>query len=129
MSQVKATALVVDDDLVSRQIASRTLVKAGFACDTAIDGAQARQYLASSRYDLVVTDLQMPNGNGHGLCVELLRKSPRPAIIVVTAVLDPRLETDLLNRGVDQVLFKPVDCEKLVEAALNACGIMPAAPV
>lgn len=117
MSQVQAWALVVDDDPVTRQIVIRTLAKAGFICDTAIDGAQARLYLASNRYDLVVTDLQMPNVNGHSLCVELLEKTPRPKIVVLTGVLEPRLAQDLLNRGVDKVLFKPIDCEALAEVA------------
>lgn len=120
MSHVQASALVVDDDPVARQIVIRTLAKAGFVCDTAIDGAQARQCLTSNRYDLLVTDLQMPHVNGHALCVELLEKSPRPAIVVLTGVLEPRLAQDLLKRGVDKVLFKPIDCEALAEIAQAA---------
>ena len=127
MAQMKTSALVVEDDPVSRQIVSRMLAKAGIVCDTASDGVQAKQYLATTRYDLVVTDLQMPNGNGHALCVQLLKKTPRPAIVVITGVLDPRLATDLLNRGVDKVLFKPIDCEALIEFAQGACGLAPAA--
>ncbi|HEV7226150.1 MAG TPA: response regulator [Pirellulales bacterium] len=122
MSQARMSALVVDDDPVSRQIALRTLAKAGFHCDTAIDGSEARQFLAASRYDLVVTDLQMPNGNGHALCVALLAQSPRPAIIVLTGVTDSRLAKDLLGRGVDEVFFKPIDCQSLAAKAESLCA-------
>jgi DNA-binding response OmpR family regulator len=122
MSQARMTALVVDDDPVSRQIAIRTLAKAGFYCETAIDGSQAKQMFAASPYDLVVTDLQMPNGNGHALCVELLALSPRPAIIVLTGVTEPTLAKDLANRGVDAVLFKPIDCQVLTARAESLCA-------
>jgi DNA-binding response OmpR family regulator len=116
------SALVVDDDPVSRQIAIRTLSMASFRCDTAIDGSQARQMLAANPYDLVVTDLQMPNGNGHALCVELLALSPRPAIIVLTGITEPTLAKDLAARGVDAVLFKPIDCQLLTARAESLCG-------
>lgn len=127
MSQVRASALVVDDDPVSRQIVIRTLAQNGFACDTASDGAQARQCLAAADYQLVVTDLQMPNGNGHSLCVELLEKKPRPAIVVLTGVTEPRLAKDLLARGVERVLFKPIDCAQLAEVVQGTISSMPAA--
>ena len=122
MSQARMSALVVDDDPVSRQIAIRTLAKAGFHCETAIDGNQAKQFLAASHFDLVVTDLQMPNGNGHALCVELLAQSPHPAIIVLTGLTDSRLAKDLLARGVDEVFFKPIDCQSLAAKAESLCG-------
>jgi len=127
MSQVRASALVVDDDPVSRQIVIRTLAKSGFACDTASDGVQARQCLAAADYQLVVTDLQMPNGNGHSLCVELLEKTPRPAIVVLTGITEPRLANDLLARGVERVLFKPIDCVQLAEVVQETIAKMPAA--
>ena len=64
--------------------------------------------VASNRYDVVVTDLQMPNGHGHALAMDLLALQERPAIVILTGMLDPRLVKDLVGRGVDFVDFKPV---------------------
>lgn len=55
----------------------------------------------------------MPNGNGHAFCVDLLEQRPRPVLIVVTGITDPRLTRDLLVRGVDDVMYKPLDSQLL----------------
>lgn len=101
--------LVVDDEEPIRRLAARALVQEGLRCDTAEDGAQARQLLAVRKYDAVIADLHMPQHNGHTLTVELLAGAHPPAIVIVTGIAEPRLARDLLARGVDDVLFKPVD--------------------
>ena len=102
-------ALVVDDEPALRTLLMRALMREGFSCDSAGDGAQAQDWLQRERYDLVVTDLRMPNVNGHTLAVEVLQIKVRPVVIVLTGVLEPRLAKDLLARGVDGIEFKPVD--------------------
>ncbi|HEV7221390.1 MAG TPA: HDOD domain-containing protein [Pirellulales bacterium] len=119
--QAGTRALVVDDDAVAQEIAIRALAQIGVKCDAAFGGWQARSYCDANRYDAVVTDLQMPNGNGHALCVELLQQPDPPLIVVVTSINDPRLTRDLLVRGVDDVMFKPLDGQLLatkIEALL-----------
>jgi DNA-binding response OmpR family regulator len=101
--------LVVDDDPVSRKMLVYALKQEDFACDTAGDGVQASEMLEKNRYDLVVSDLRMPNKHGHSLAVELLELPERPAIIIHTAVDDPRMTKDLLTRGVDDVVYKPTN--------------------
>ena len=65
-------ALVVDDDIAVRKATIRALDQERFSCDAAANGFEAKQMLASNRYDVVVTDLQMPNGHGHALAMDLL---------------------------------------------------------
>jgi len=101
--------LVVDDDPVSRKMLVFALKQEDFACDTAGDGMQASDMLEKGRYDLVISDLRMPNKHGHSLAVELLESPERPAIIIHTAVDDPRMTKDLLTRGVDDVVYKPTN--------------------
>jgi CheY-like chemotaxis protein len=72
-------------------------------------GRQALELVKGHRYDVVATDLRMPDINGHRLSIELLAKPNRPVIIVITGVLEERLERDLRARGVDEIFFKPVD--------------------
>jgi HD-like signal output (HDOD) protein/CheY-like chemotaxis protein len=103
--------LVVDDELTIRELVAKALAHEGFQCDTAADGGQARQMMATTRYDVVITDLRMPVLHGHALAVEILAKpeSDRPVLIVLTGFPEPRLAKDLLSRGVDDVVFKPVN--------------------
>ncbi|MGO8745016.1 MAG: response regulator [Thermoguttaceae bacterium] len=108
MTKGSFRALVVDDDPAVRQLTIHALAKEGFACDAAIDGLHAKEILTSAGYDVVVTDLRMPNFNGHALAVDLLKVKERPAIVILTGVFEPRLAKDLIRRGVDCVEFKPV---------------------
>jgi len=113
MNEDQYRALVVDDEPLVRQLTMRALSRRGFRCEPASDGAQGAAMAASTAYDVVVTDLQMPNQHGHSLAVELLAHERRPAVVIVTGLAEPKLAKDLLARGVDDVLFKPVDYDFL----------------
>lgn len=102
-------ALVVDDEPLVRRLTMRALADEGFRCDAAADGAEALMMIGESKYDLVVTDLRMPVAHGHGLAVSLLESDDRPVLVVLTGILEPRIAKDLLARGVDDIVFKPVD--------------------
>lgn len=102
-------ALVVDDEADIRTLVTVALRKEGFACTEASDGLEAQQKLAAAEFDVVITDLRMPNRHGHALAVDLLGRLERPLIVVHTGMLEPKLTKDLLARGVDDVVFKPVN--------------------
>jgi HD-like signal output (HDOD) protein/FixJ family two-component response regulator len=105
----KLRALVVDDELAVQKLLILALGHQGFKCDHAIDGIEAEARIAANKYDVVVTDLRMPNKHGHALATQLLDLDERPVIVIYTGVIEPRLAKDLLARGVDDILFKPLD--------------------
>jgi DNA-binding response OmpR family regulator len=102
-------ALVVDDEPAVRMLTMRALSRNGFNCDAAADGLNARKLIATTHYDVVVTDLRMPEMNGHALAIELLGRAERPTVVVLTGVTEPKLATDLIARGIDDIIFKPID--------------------
>lgn len=104
-------ALVVDDEAIVRQTVTLSLEREGFECDTAADGQEAYGLLNRHIYDLLVTDLRMPNKHGHALATEVLDGDSVPRIVVHTALQDPRLIKDLILRGVDDVVCKPTNYE------------------
>ncbi|HVF53499.1 MAG TPA: hybrid sensor histidine kinase/response regulator [Actinomycetota bacterium] len=66
----KKTILVADDSITTRNLERMTLESAGYAVKTAPDGQQAWRMLQTDRFDLVVTDLNMPHLNG----LDLIRR-------------------------------------------------------
>ena len=108
-------ALVVDDEALVRQATMRALARVGFRCEAAADGAAAWELIQGTRYDVVVTDLRMPDANGHQLAVDLLAMPGRPAVVILTGVMEPRLANDLKIRGVDEIFFKPVPYDVLAK--------------
>ncbi len=67
------------------------------------------QKYRTSRHDLVVIDLRMPRMHGYALTLELLKDAQPPHIVVLTGMAEPMLVKDLLSRGVDDVVTKPID--------------------
>jgi CheY-like chemotaxis protein len=112
-------ALVVDDEAPVRQVAMRLLGELGFQCVGACNGRLAQELVRKSNYDLVVTDLRMPELNGHVLAVDLLQQPNRPLIVVLTGVTEPRLEQDLRTRGVDEIIFKPIQNDAFAATIQN----------
>lgn len=105
--------LIVDDEPLVRDLTSRVLRKHDLPCDTAADGDEAIDMFDRGEYGAVVTDLRMPQRNGHSLAVELLNRPSPPRVLVVTGLAEPRLIRDLIDRGVDDVIFKPVNYDVL----------------
>ncbi|EMI43138.1 response regulator [Rhodopirellula sp. SWK7] len=104
-----SSALVVDDEPLVRNLTIRALTREGFDCDSAQDGREAAKLAAKGNYDVVVTDLKMPNQNGHALAVELMSMPSPPSVVVLTGVTEPRLAKDLISRGIDDIIYKPID--------------------
>jgi CheY-like chemotaxis protein/HD-like signal output (HDOD) protein len=102
-------ALVVDDDPIARRTVCFALGKEDFSCAFASDGDDALKRLTAEHFDVVVTDLRMPNKHGHALVTELRARENCPIVVVHTSVDDPRLTKDLMTRGVDDIVYKPAN--------------------
>lgn len=109
MAHARHRALVVDDELVIREALARSMSAESFHVETAADGREALAKVKENHYDLLVTDLRMPNKHGHALIMEVLQEDDPPHIVVLTGVAEPRLVKDLISRGVLDIVQKPVD--------------------
>ena len=114
-NSAKLRALVVDDEQAVRSVVSMALSYHGIESETAQSGNEAQTLVDTKHYDLVVTDLRMPDGHGHRLCSNLLEHKERPVVVVLTGVIEPRLADDLRARGIDAIFFKPVNFEEFAE--------------
>jgi CheY-like chemotaxis protein len=113
MQQRIYRALIVDDEESICDAVSRAMAARSFWCETAGDGLEALHKYRQSRHDLVVTDLRMPRMHGYALTLELLKDAQPPHIVILTGVAEPMLVKDLLSRGVDDVVSKPIDARVL----------------
>jgi CheY-like chemotaxis protein len=121
--------LVVDDDNVQLALSRAVLERAGFEVVTAGDGNEGFSHAAAGGFDLMVTDLHMPNLDGSGL-VRRVRGHVDTAslpIIVVTGSDDCEDEVAIMNAGADDYMRKPVEPLRLtarVNAALRRAGVL-----
>lgn len=104
--------LLIDDDLVSREVTATVLTMNGYIVETAESGAAALEMLAAEKLvpDLILMDAQMPGLSGTALIAEL-RKRSRARILVLSGS-DPSQQ---IKAAADGFLLKPFDVEALRE--------------
>jgi len=109
--------LVVDDDPVTRELATGVLKATGFSVEQATDGQAAIDVLAADpRYSLMTLDLSMPRLAGLEV-LRHLRSAPSTSglpIVVLTSTDCEETEIELMNAGADDYLRKPLDPARFV---------------
>lgn len=112
----RGTCLIVDDHPASRLVLKTILGAAGYRCLEAAGPEEAMAAIAASRPDVVLTDLNMPEGGGMALIARITEvvRAQRPRLLVVSADdLDP---AEPLSREVDGAIRKPITVRAVLEA-------------
>jgi PAS domain S-box-containing protein len=108
--------LVVDDDRGVRESVADLLRSEGCVVETAEDGLRALERLESSPFDLVLSDVVMPQMDGYELFTECQRRSPDTVVVLMTAFYYDKDHVIKRSRleGLEGVVFKkPVDPDRL----------------
>jgi DNA-binding response OmpR family regulator len=105
--------LVVDDDADVRWMVQKYLSKHGMHVALAEDGAQMREMIGDSPYDLVVLDINMPGEDGLSLA-RFLRANHKVGIIMLTAAADVFDRVVGLEMGADDYVTKPFEPRELL---------------
>lgn len=110
---MKPNILIIDDDTATRFGFSRYLSKVGFTIKESSSLAEARKAISSVRFDAVILDLILPDGNGIDWIKELRETYPDIAIVVITGAGDIPVAVEAMRRGADNFMTKPVNMEDL----------------
>ena len=109
--------LIVDDDDSVREMLRRVLSGEGYRILTAATGAQAREIAALVELDLVLLDLNLPDGSGWDTFEVLSRARPLLPVIVVTARSSQLVMAE--GAGVGALLEKPLDFPTLLQTVAD----------
>ena len=107
------TVLVVDDEDGIRQALDRFLTRLGYRVLQASSGAEALDRQAAGEPDVMLSDIRMPNMSGVELVPKALAADSDLAIIMLTAIDEPRTAIECLKLGAYDYLIKPVDLDEL----------------
>ena len=105
--------LVVDDEDGMRRLLSRVLTREGYETSAVGSGAEALRLVASERFDLVVTDIKMPEMDGLQLLAELKEYEPSLPIIVITAYGTIENAVQALRSGAYDYIAKPFENDEI----------------
>jgi DNA-binding response OmpR family regulator len=107
--------LAVDDDRLLRMSIQIFLEEQGYEVDAAPDVSGAIDLLDRGRYELVLTDLRLPDGDGLDVVRHARRVDPEARVILMTASLENVDEERVLQAGADEVFHKLRGLSELVE--------------
>ncbi len=101
-------ALVADDDVSVRELVGMALREDGFQVEFAENGRVALEQLASSAFDLIVSDMNMPELDGMGFLRATRQSGVSAPFLMLTGVNDGQVEADALMAGASDYVRKPV---------------------
>ena len=113
--------LVIDDDIHIRELINIMLESEGHTVDLAEDGLIGLDLVEEDKFDLIITDIIMPNQEGIETIVKIKSKSPKTKILAISGggrIGSTNYLTLAENFGVDKTLSKPfyhkdfIDCIK-----------------
>jgi DNA-binding response OmpR family regulator len=123
--------LVVEDFEVLAAAIGAGLRREGMAVDVVLDGDDALEHLAVTRYDVVVLDRDLPGTHGDEVCRRLVAGPSGSRVLMLTAASTVKERVDGLGLGADDYLPKPFDFAELVARvrALARRSVAPLPPV
>jgi two-component system, NtrC family, response regulator AtoC len=118
------TVLIVDDEETFRRNAEDFLAARGYETRGVGTLAEARNCLARGDSDVILLDVQLPDGYGPSLLYETANLPVRPPIILITAYGDIEMAVDAMKNGAHDFLAKPIQFSQLEKSLQRATEIV-----
>src|SRR5216683_4419823 len=109
----RTSVLVVDDEDGIRQALTRFLTRLGYDVHAASNAKEALELLPAHHPQAMLCDIRMPETSGVELLPKVLAQDPDLAVLMLTAIDEPRTAIECLKLGAYDYLIKPVDLEEL----------------
>jgi putative two-component system response regulator len=112
--------LIVDDDEQARDLLASVLERAGYRWETATAADEAHEWLRTTDFAMVLSDVHLPGDSGLRLIQEVLSEHPDVAAVMMTAVDDPEFAKKALDFGAYGYIVKPFTPNEVMIAIANA---------
>ena len=119
-----ATILLVDDEKNARNNIGTYLESEGYEVLLAADLKTARKHLSAQEADIVLLDVQLPDGYGPDLLAETAQLAFRPPIIMITAHGKIEMAVEAMKNGAHDFIQKPIKFERLEQSIKRAQDIV-----
>ena len=112
--EMATSVLIVDDETAIRNSIKIVLDDEGYKTDTAGDGKIALEKIGEKNYDIVITDIKMPNMDGMELLKQANKISPESFFIIMTAYASVKTAISAIREGAYDYLMKPIEFDDLL---------------
>ncbi len=108
--------LLIDDDHLIRETLAMFFEENGWRCDFAASGKEGIEAAGHCAYDVVITDLMMPDVDGMQVLKTIRKNNPGQNVMVITGAYGNEMAIKVLREGAVDFLTKPIDFEFLTQA-------------
>ena len=117
----KANILIIEDDIAISTTMYMILKEVGYNITTASDGLTALEILKENSFDIILLDLIMKPINGIETYKEIKKISPGINTIMITGHVDENQINEAKKEGINRIIFKPFDFDKLILIIEELC--------
>ena len=114
------SVVAIDNNVITLNMIKAMFAKCDVACDTCVNARELIELIRHKRYDLLITDLRMPEHNGYDI-LELLRTSnvnnSKTIPVIVATASGSCTKEELLEKGFSDCIFKPFSKQDLLDIA------------
>ena len=117
--------LIAEDNPAVREFIVRALSSIPYHTVAVADGQQALDALAKDKFDVLVTDIVMPNVDGIALALKAVRLFPDLRIVMISGYAQERMRAHNLDALVHRIIAKPFSLEEICGAVKDALALPP----
>lgn len=119
----KKKALVIDDEQVVLDSVSKILTDEDYEVDVSLTGQQGRDWAIQRQYDIVLTDIRMPDIGGMRVLRDVKRAKPSLPVLIITGYASVQSAVQAMKLGAVDYLEKPFTPDQLLKAVASALDI------
>jgi two-component system cell cycle response regulator CpdR len=112
--------LIAEDNPAVREFITRALTSAGHEVTATADGQQALDKLNKATYDILVTDIVMPNVDGIALALKATSLHPDLRIVMISGYAQERMRAHNIDALVHRIIAKPFSINEICDAVNDA---------
>lgn len=112
--------LIAEDNPAVREFITRALAGAGHEVVATVDGQQALDQLTRETYDVLVTDIVMPNVDGIALALKATSLHPDLRIVMISGYAQERMRAHNIDALVHRIIAKPFSIAEICDAVKDA---------
>jgi DNA-binding NtrC family response regulator len=121
-------ALVIDDEQIVLDSVSKILKEENYNVDVSLSGRQGLDWAIQKQYDIVLTDIRMPDIGGMRVLRDIKRAKPLLPVVMITGYSSVQSAVQAMKLGAADYLEKPFTPEELLKAVASALNIAATRP-
>jgi DNA-binding NtrC family response regulator len=121
-------ALVIDDEQIVLDSVSKILTEEHYSVEVSLSGRQGRDMALETDYDVILTDIRMPDMGGMRVFRDIKRAKPTLPVVIITGYATVRSAVQAMKLGAADYIEKPFTPDQLLKAVASALDIAATQP-